>query len=669
MRTFDSRLELLQRASTGLVSRSSLSNLGAQGGALASVAVASLLVARFGGPAVVGEYALFRVLPWLFGVVFSVGLPTASAFFLAGEHSEDRDLRPTLVLMTLSGAGLGALVWLACAVPFHALFFKHVQVPVIIVMALCVMTQLFTVTAKGCSQGSHDIAGANLVIVAEELWFVVCFPAVVVFSHLQGIDAVVAGLISSGVLATATAVVRLVRMGFFDAFGRPSVALARRIAAFGARGQFGNLLWLTNLRFDFILLGALAGPAVLGVYSIASKFAELMRLAPTALNYVLYPRFAQLGQVRAASTARSIFPRALALTLLLTPAVAVVALYGPHLLYGEAFAGAVGPAEIIILGLSIEGAAAVASAYLLGTGRPGLNSLGMGVGALLTVSLDVALIPRYGALGGAITSAVVYATTTITLSLIASRLASKDLLDAEPGLAATGRDHLPEPAQLQLDYVPDTVARRVIDVVVAALVLAVASLAMALVALAIRATSPGPALYRQVRVGRSGRLFVLLKFRSMVVGAEQLGGYITRTDDARVTGVGRLLRATKLDELPQLLNILRGDMTLIGPRPEVPYFVRFYSQEELRVLSVRPGLTGSGQVFYPGDHVNATGDTGEVESHYLVHQLHQKLLLDLAYLRRRGLWADLAIVARTLGVLAANSKKALTGALSASERS
>ncbi len=646
MRIFDSQRERLRGAGTGIVARSSLTNLGAQGGALASVTVASLLVARFGGPTVVGEYALFRVLPWLFGVVFSVGLPTASAFFLAGEHAEDRDLRPTLILMAVVGASVGAVVWMGCAGAFHALFFRHVPMPVIIIMALCVMTQLLTVTAKGCCQGSHDIAGANLVIVAEELWFVVCFPAVVILGHLQSIGAVAAGLIGSGMLATGTGVVRLVRIGFFDDLGRPSAALARRIAAFGGRGQFGNLLWLTNLRFDFILLGALAGPAVLGVYSIASKFAELMRLAPTALNYVLYPRFAQLGRERAARFSRSLFRKALLLTVALTPLVALVALFGPHLLYGAAFAGAVTPAEIIILGLSVEGAAAVASAYLLGTGRPGLNSLGMGVGAVLTVGLDVALIPHYGALGGAITSAVVYATTTVTLSLIASRLAARDL----------GGTH----ARLERAVVgADTALRRVIDVVVATVGLVLAAPAMAVIALAVRATSPGPALYRQLRVGRGGRPFVLFKFRSMVVGAERLGGYLTQRDDPRVTTVGRILRATKLDELPQLLNIVRGDMTLVGPRPEVPYFVRWYRPEELAVLSVRPGLTGWGQIVYPGDHVNGRGDRPEVESHYLVHQLHQKLLLDLAYLRRRGLWADLAIMAKTLGVVVRNARQAL----------
>src|ERR1017187_5262902 len=125
----------------GLISRASVTNLGAQGAALASVSVASLMVARTGGPTVVGEYALLRVLPWLFGVVLSCGLPTASAFFLAGHHATDRRLRPTLGLMTIAGAALGSLAWLACAEPFRAIFFKQMPVGLVAVMSVVVASQ------------------------------------------------------------------------------------------------------------------------------------------------------------------------------------------------------------------------------------------------------------------------------------------------------------------------------------------------------------------------------------------------------------------------------------------------------------------------------------------------------------------------------------------------
>src|ERR1022692_1519287 len=406
----------------GLISRASVTNLGAQGAALASVSVASLMVASTGGPTVVGEYALVRVLPWLFGVVLSCGLPTASAFFLAGQDAGNNRLRPTLALMTIAGAVIGTLAWLACAEPFHALFFKLLPLRLV---AVLVITQLGTVTAKACCQGGGDIAGANLVIVAEELWFVFVYPAVLLLRGNHGVASVILALIISGALAMLTGLARLLQRGFFAGWGQPSAALARRVAAFGARGQLGNMLWLMNLRFDFVLLGALAGPAVLGIYAVASKFAELMRLVPTAINYVLYPRFARLGPEQATAEARRLLPRATALTLVMAPFLAVATYVALPILYGVAFRGAVLPAEIITIGLSIEGAAAVASAYLLGSGRPGLNSVGMGVGATITVTLDIILIPRYGAMGGAVTSAVTYLASTVTLTFLASRIARR----------------------------------------------------------------------------------------------------------------------------------------------------------------------------------------------------------------------------------------------------
>jgi lipopolysaccharide/colanic/teichoic acid biosynthesis glycosyltransferase/Na+-driven multidrug efflux pump len=625
---------------SGLVNRATVSNLGAQGGALAAVSVASLMVARAGGPTVLGEYALLRVLPWLFGVVFSCGLPTATAFFLAGDDRKNRRLRPTLGALTIGGSFVGSLAWLACAELFTTVFFKQMAVQWVALMAVVVITQLFTVTAKSCCQGNRDITGANLIIVAEELWFVFTYPLVLVGAGNRGVDSVIIALILSGALAALTGIWRLARRGFFRDWGLPSAGLARRIAAYGGRGQLGNMLWLANLRFDFILLGALAGPAVLGIYAVASKFAELMRLAPTAINYVLYPRFANLGSEQATSEGRRLLPQATLLTLLMSPFVAVIAYVGPALLYGSAFRGAVAPAEIIILGLSIEGAAAVSSAYLMGMGRPGLNSIGMGVGATITVTLDLLLIPKYGALGGAITSAITYAATTLMLTYIAYRVARA----AQPSQFGVG---LSQPGGVRLD----SPIRRTVDALSAFFALLVVSPVLIVTAVAVKVTSRGPALYKQIRVGRSGHSFTMLKFRSMVYDAENAGPLITGTRDPRITKVGSLLRATKLDELPQLFNILSGDMTLIGPRPEVPRFLPWYDSDELGILRVRPGLTGPGQIYYTEPDTSERKRSADPEQDYVEFQLHPKLRVDLDYLCRRDLWVDVCILLRTIALM------------------
>lgn len=194
--------------------------------------------------------------------------------------------------------------------------------------------------------------------------------------------------------------------------------------------------------------------------------------------------------------------------------------------------------------------------------------------------------------------------------------------------------------------------RRAADVVVSLLGLLLLAPLLALLAGAVRLDSAGPALFSQVRVGRDGRPFRILKFRSMVAAQGPSASQVSGREDPRVTRVGRLLRATKLDELPQLLNVLRGEMTLIGPRAEVPDYVRHYTVEERRLLDVRPGLTGAGQLYFTTDQAGALDGSEDPERFYLEHQLHPKLAIDLAYLADRCLATDLRLLVRTVACLA-----------------
>ena len=402
--------------------RSAAGNMIAFGLALGCVTLASLLVARLAGPAVLGEYTLLRVLPWLTGVVVSCGLPVSSAFHLAGPSGADPRLRPTLAALAGLGAGIGVAVW-SLAVPLlHAGLLQQVPRWLLLLTGVTVATRLLTVWGKACCQGTSDMRGANLVIVAEEFFFIPAY-AVALAAGLRGITAVVAGLLGCGIAASAVSLARIRAGGFFRGWGRPSMGLARSVAAFGARGQLGDLLMLMNLRLDFLILGALAGPAVLGQYAVASKCAELMRLPSTACNYVLYPRFARVPRAVADVEARRLAWRCCLVTVLAVPPMIVAAVVGLPLLYGSGFRSAVVPACVLVVGLAFDGAAAVASAYLRGVGRPGVNSVGMGLGVVVTVALDVLLIPRYGALGAAVASSVAYLTNTAMLVLLASRLA------------------------------------------------------------------------------------------------------------------------------------------------------------------------------------------------------------------------------------------------------
>jgi lipopolysaccharide/colanic/teichoic acid biosynthesis glycosyltransferase len=160
----------------------------------------------------------------------------------------------------------------------------------------------------------------------------------------------------------------------------------------------------------------------------------------------------------------------------------------------------------------------------------------------------------------------------------------------------------------------------------------------------VKCSSRGPVLYLSRRVGKDGRLFYLYKFRTMVVNADR-GPKVTGRDDSRVTRVGRFLRNRKLDELPQLFNTLVGDMSLIGPRPEDPGYVRSYSREQLQLLRVKPGLTGAATVLH--HHEEQLLDGPDWEETYREEILPRKLRIELDYLSNRALSKDLWILART----------------------
>lgn len=142
--------------------------------------------------------------------------------------------------------------------------------------------------------------------------------------------------------------------------------------------------------------------------------------------------------------------------------------------------------------------------------------------------------------------------------------------------------------------------KRALDLLIAIPVLVVTAIPMAIVALAVKLDSPGPVLFKQERLGKDGKAFQMLKFRSMCVGAEKIGsGVYSSKGDARVTRVGKFIRATSLDELPQLINVLRGDMSLLGPRPPLTYHpwpLEEYTEEQRRMFDVRPGFSGWAQV-------------------------------------------------------------------------
>ncbi|MBX2979140.1 MAG: sugar transferase [Flavobacteriales bacterium] len=192
--------------------------------------------------------------------------------------------------------------------------------------------------------------------------------------------------------------------------------------------------------------------------------------------------------------------------------------------------------------------------------------------------------------------------------------------------------------------------KRLFDIVVSALALCILAPLLLLLALAVALGSPGGAFFRQERVGLNGRTFKLLKFRSMRPGSESQGQITVGARDPRITGVGHFMRKTKLDELPQLFNILLGDMSVVGPRPEVPRYVALYTTEQRQVLSVRPGLTSLASITYINEN-ELLGRSNDPERTYVEEVMPAKLALDLQYVREQSLGLDLRIMLGTLMAL------------------
>jgi lipopolysaccharide/colanic/teichoic acid biosynthesis glycosyltransferase len=190
-------------------------------------------------------------------------------------------------------------------------------------------------------------------------------------------------------------------------------------------------------------------------------------------------------------------------------------------------------------------------------------------------------------------------------------------------------------------------AKRFFDVLFSALALCVLLPLFILISIVIKVDTPGPVFFSGLRVGRMGKSFYMLKFRTMH-NVKSNGSGITVKDDPRITGSGRWLRRLKLDELPQLINVIAGEMSLVGPRPEDPKYVGIYDSRQRQLLDYLPGITSPGSMLFRDESGLLQGDNWE--ELYCKEILPQKLNADLEYFERATLWSDLGIIARTAAV-------------------
>ena len=189
--------------------------------------------------------------------------------------------------------------------------------------------------------------------------------------------------------------------------------------------------------------------------------------------------------------------------------------------------------------------------------------------------------------------------------------------------------------------------KRALDIVIAFVGVLLLSPLFLLVALFIKLDSPGLVFFRQERMGKGFRPFFIYKFRTMVEDASRQGGAITSSTDPRITRVGQILRKTKIDEFPQLINVLKGEMSLVGPRPEVPMYVELFRQDYEEIVRVTPGITDLASLQYRYE-AEVLGNSRNPEEEYVRHVLPEKIRLAKEYMRRSSLFFDISLILKTL---------------------
>ncbi|MBN1072311.1 sugar transferase [Clostridium botulinum] len=191
------------------------------------------------------------------------------------------------------------------------------------------------------------------------------------------------------------------------------------------------------------------------------------------------------------------------------------------------------------------------------------------------------------------------------------------------------------------------IVKRIFDFVCSTLGIIILSPIFILLSIMIKTGSDGPVFFKQIRVGEDGKDFEILKFRTMVVDAEKLGKQITVGNDNRITKIGSFLRKYKLDELPQLINVFKGDMSLVGPRPEVPRYVNMYNEEQRKVLEVKPGITDLASIRYKDENA-LLGKAEDPEEFYINTIMPDKLALNLEYINKSNVFFDIYIIVKTI---------------------
>jgi lipopolysaccharide/colanic/teichoic acid biosynthesis glycosyltransferase/O-antigen/teichoic acid export membrane protein len=607
-----------------------------------------VLLARALGPQGNGTYAMTILLPTLLANLLNLGIPSANVYYIGRGSISVYHAFKTNIRLWLFLSGLGVLlavlvVWVGGEALFPGVPKIFLWLTSLLIFPMALLQFLLT----SLLQGVQDFRRFNhVLLVAPAATLLLAVLTVWLF------DLGVAGALTAfglGYFFGLVFSIYAVRTYLHDkSKSTPPPDYAGQCIGYGWKAHLSNILTFINYRTDIYLVNLFLNPAFTGIYVIAVQIAERLWMLSQSVSTVILPRLSELH--RDEETRKRLTPIVARWIFMVTVvAGGTLALFASpliKLLFGAKYLAAAGALLWLLPGIAFTSFSRVLANDLAARGRPDLNMYAACLVVIVNVIANIVLIPRMGINGAALATTIAYTVNAVVKFYLYARLSGNPLWQviafsrADRELLANGINSFRKlfggslsAGQLIKSANTNRRYKRCMDIFFSLIFIIAALPLMVLIAMAIKFETGAPAIFIQERAGLQGRPFKIYKFRTMLRDFVSTGQNYA-DEEKRITRVGRLLRSTSLDELPQLFNVLKGDMSLVGPRPTLLYQVEKYSDGQKKRLDVPPGMTGWTQV-----------NRGECFS------WEERIKMDIHYIQNWSLGLDFKILWMTAGVM------------------
>jgi len=383
-------------------------------------ALLAWVAARSFGPEGIGLLMLLRTSMSILCLILSAGMPLAVTYYVASKKYPIEDIALSLIVFSLFASAITFGLWLLGSPFLHQRYFPFLTPHQILLAGLLAPMILGNQMASRLLQGKQNYLAANSILMAADLAILITLWSLVLLQPKPDYRLILEAVLIGEGMSFLLGLGLVMRLGI-----RPRLRLhfpfLREALSYGIRGQIGAIVNIMNYRLDLLILGFFATPAVVGLYGLASKFAEVLRVLPNAVAFVYMPRFGKRAFAEAARMAEETFYLLMMINLGLVVAAALLGKILILTFFGPSFQPAVLPFYILLLGMAAQGGNGALSAFHNGTGNPEYSTYAVGLAFLVTLVFDLLLIPPYGATGAAIASSLSYATIALALLFFFSR--------------------------------------------------------------------------------------------------------------------------------------------------------------------------------------------------------------------------------------------------------